>query len=108
MGSLKPFITSFVEKGMENLKSPQMVEAIKTCFEERGFFNMMRSPMMQQEARETLDHEAAAALIELVPASEGDELDDDVAIEDILAFALEIDDGIEPDFDENAPEDIAE
>ena len=66
---------------------------------------MMRSPqLMQQEARQQLDQEAAAALalIEQIPASEGDDLDDDVAIEDILAFAIEIDDGVELDFDENA------
>ena len=31
-------------------------------------------------------------MIEQVPVSEGDELDDDLAIEDILAFALEISD----------------
>ena len=110
MGNLKPFITSFVNHGMEKLKTPEMVEAIKTCFAERGFFSMMRSPMMQLEARQQLEQEAAAALalIEQVPVSEGDELDDAIALEDIFAFALEIDDRIEPDFDENAPEDITE
>ena len=74
VGNFKPFITGFVNKGMENIStpSPEMKEAIRNCVEERGFFGMMRSPMMQQEAREQLDHEAAIALIEQVPVSEGD------------------------------------
>ena len=90
MGALKPFITSFVNKGMEALRAPDMKQAIETCFAERGFFTLIRSPLMQNEARLQLEQEAAAlVLIEQVPASEGDELDDDLAIEDILAFALD-------------------
>ena len=83
---------------MEALRAPDMKQAIETCFAERGFFTLIRSPLMQSEARLQLEQEAAIALalIEQVPASEGDELDDDLAIEDILAFALETEIGDEP------------
>ena len=56
-------------------------KSIETCFVGRGFFSLIRSPLMQSEARLQLEQ---------MPASEGYELDDDLAIEDILAFALEI------------------
>ena len=47
MGALKPFLTGFVRRGIEALKTPEMRETIKNAFARDGLFTRIRSPEMQ-------------------------------------------------------------
>lgn len=47
MGALKPFLTSFVQRGIEALKTPEMRATIKNAFANDGLFTRIRSPEMQ-------------------------------------------------------------
>ena len=47
MGALKPFLTGFVQSGIEALKTPEMRETIKNAFAKDGLFTQIRSPEMQ-------------------------------------------------------------
>jgi hypothetical protein len=51
MGALKPFLTGFVQQGIQALKTPEMKLCIKTSFANDGLFAMMRSPEMQLAAQ---------------------------------------------------------
>lgn len=47
MGALKPFLTGFVQRGIEAIKTPDMRAAIKNAFANDGLFSYIRSPEMQ-------------------------------------------------------------
>ena len=47
MSALKPFLTGFVQRGIEALKTPEMREMIKNAFAKDGLFTRIRSPEMQ-------------------------------------------------------------
>ena len=47
MGALKPFLTGFVQSGIEALKTPEMRETIKNAFAKDSLFTQIRSPEMQ-------------------------------------------------------------
>jgi hypothetical protein len=72
MGALKPHVTAFVAKGIEALRTPDMVATIKRAFAEDGLFELMRSDELQAEARRVLQ---AVDAVELIP--DGEELLDD-------------------------------
>jgi hypothetical protein len=43
MGTMKLHVTTFVNFGLEALRTPDMKEAIKVCFRINGFFGQMRN-----------------------------------------------------------------
>lgn len=43
MSDLKPLMVSFVEVGLKTLQTPDMMNTIKTAFENDGRFGIMRS-----------------------------------------------------------------
>ena len=47
MGTLKPFPTGFVQRGIEAIKTPDMRAAINNAFASDGLFSYIRSPEMQ-------------------------------------------------------------
>ena len=87
-----------------------MKEAIKNCFADRGLFRLMRSPHRQEAARRQLQEEAAEvqALLDVIP--QGVEVNEEDAIEDILEFALNLEDHDSGDIDaeDNDVESITE
>lgn len=47
MGALKPFLTSFVQNGIQALKTPEMKTCIQNAFASDGCFQIMRSDEVQ-------------------------------------------------------------
>ena len=75
MGALKPYLTSFVEKGILALKTPEMKACIQNSFAVDGCFRQMRSPEMQlaagiARALEEAHVEENVAIIENVELAE--------------------------------------
>lgn len=80
MGALKPFLTSFVQRGIEALKTPQMRETIKTAFANDGLFSVIRSPEMQLRVQlEGIDLANDIALDEVEIDAEIEEIDAEIA-----------------------------
>lgn len=78
MGTLKPYLTSFVEKGILALKTPEMKASIRKSFESDGFFTEMRSSEMQ-----LMVQMEGASLVEEDPAIEG--IEDEENVEELDA-----------------------
>lgn len=76
MGALKPFLTSFVQRGVEAISTPAMQVTIATAFANDGLFAHMRSPevqlAVQLEGADLLDH--LVHDVENEPEESGDEL----------------------------------
>lgn len=51
MGALRPYLTSFVQRGIEALKTPEMKTCIQNSFASDGCFSIMRSDEMQLAAQ---------------------------------------------------------
>ena len=67
MGAMKPFLTSFVQRGIEALKTPEMKQSIANAFANDGLFTIIRSSEMQLAIQEE------KALMEVaVPEAEED------------------------------------
>ena len=47
MGALKPFLTGFVQQGIEAIKTPEMSAAIRSAFASDGLFSHIRSAEVQ-------------------------------------------------------------
>ena len=52
MGAMKPFLTSFVQRGIEALKTPEMKQSIANAFANDGFFTIIISSEMQLAIQE--------------------------------------------------------
>ena len=58
MGALKPFLTSFVQRGIEALKTPKMKQSIANAFANDGLFTIIRSsemPLAIQEEKALME-----------------------------------------------------
>ena len=63
MGALRPFLTGFVQRGIQALKTPEMKACIQKSFATDGCFEIMRSdemqPAVQFETTQFVDNSVA-------------------------------------------------
>ena len=76
MSDLKPLMVTFVENGINALKTPEMIATIKTAFEKDGRFGIMRSEDMQLSILADMVLNLNAEVEVNIPADVEGEVDD--------------------------------